>query len=173
MVQVWVPAIHLHHMKKEEDKWVFHIGTSISIHYLANLMLRGILHNPTLLNMAKDDKGILLDMWIFSKVSKFPNFDKVNTFSTFHSQQWRATWTSHCSPLTSSSASLNCRSALSKMFPRSKIESSGFPVSRPCGADHRCWSEPLFHGALLPEPPPWLSNQRSPSPSRGDMSIGY
>ena len=34
-----------------------------------NLMFRGILHNPTLLNMAKDKRGILLDMWIFSKVS--------------------------------------------------------------------------------------------------------
>ena len=32
-------------------------------------MFRGILHNPTLLNMAKDKRGILLDMWIFSKVS--------------------------------------------------------------------------------------------------------
>ena len=35
-----------------------------------NLMFRGILHNPTLLNMAKDEKGILLDMWIFSKVNQ-------------------------------------------------------------------------------------------------------
>ena len=31
-------------------------------------MFRGILHNPTLLNMAKDEDGILLDMWICSKV---------------------------------------------------------------------------------------------------------
>ena len=54
---------------------------------ICHLMFRGILHNPTLLNMAKDEKGILLDMWIFSKVPQFPNVDNVNSCSTPNSQR--------------------------------------------------------------------------------------
>ena len=50
-------------------------------------MFRGILHNPTLLNIAKDEKGILLDMWIFSKVPQFFNVDNVNSCSTPNSQR--------------------------------------------------------------------------------------
>ena len=45
---------------------------------ICHLMFRGILHNPTLLNMAKDEKGIVLDMWIFSKVSQEIFFTMLN-----------------------------------------------------------------------------------------------